>query len=260
MKTLEKPLASIYFIELKKLFFLFSPLTIFGQLGIGTENPNALLDIISDVSKSNKAIKITNNENNNIFNLYSNGNFEFFGALMTNNNAGNNEEYFVSNGNDTPVWKSIVPKDTKQLFEVFNANSIKNSTFQPINYWNRYVFENTNLVADPAIGIWNSSTNEFTVLKKGIYYVYAGVQIEMEPGIDPDSTSKMNLYLGSKTYQINAGTTWNSNVSNPIYYDNMNAEIVQLLDVNEKIKINVVNQYYKWKRTAGSIHIKYASL
>lgn len=260
MKIIKNRLDSILFIDLKKLCFLFSPLAVFAQIGIGTDTPKATLDIVSDATKFDKAIEITNFEDKNIFNLYSNGNFEFFGAFMSNDKAGNDGEYFVSNGNNLPTWKSIVPKDTKQLFEVFNANTTPNSIYQPANSWSKYVFNKTNLTPDSTIGVWNSSTNEFTVKKKGIYYVYVGTEIAMTPGIDPGSSSKMRIHLGSRSYQINANTTWNSDESNPIHYDNMNAELVQVLDVNQIIKIEVINQFYSWRRTEGSIHIKYASL
>ncbi|MFV0208180.1 hypothetical protein OBK13_03080 [Empedobacter falsenii] len=153
MKFLKNSLDSILFIDLKKLCFLFSPIAIFGQIGIGTDTPKATLEIVSDAAKFNKAIEITNIENKNIFNLYSNGNFEFFGAFMSNDKAGNAGEYFVSNGSNFPVWKSIVPKDTKQLYEVFNANTTANTTFQEANTWGKYVFDNTNLTSDPTIGV-----------------------------------------------------------------------------------------------------------
>lgn len=226
------------------------------QLGIG-KKPVSLLDVVSDSDKFTKAIKISDSNGVNVFNLFNNGNIEFTGSFMPNDNPGEQGDFLISNGNLPPQWKSIVPLGTKQLYEVFNITSSGNSNVVNANSWQRFKFKNLNLIADPNIGVWNSTNNEFKVSQSGIFYISAGISLDTSG--KASNGGNMRICTPSGCHQFNGIVIWDNNVSFPNYFDEINGEIVVYLESNSIISVDALSSE-NWKNSAGYFHIKYSKI
>lgn len=236
---------------------------LYSQVGIGTENPQNTLEIKtnSNLSTTN-ALEINNSSNNAVAILKDNGNFIFQGALMPNSDAGEEGSYLVSNGtNNAPIWKKFEgPEGTKVITQVFNARRNSYSSVRKnANQTYTIDFPTIQLNAPSTIGSWNSSNNEFTVSKSGLYHITSGFLADdisyyypylmNEDGIMWINTSKYTQGVKGQIVQYSA-TIISLNFSN---------EIVVALSAGDKIWVTSrIKQ--AWNQNTSFIHIKYSEL
>ncbi|SFN19186.1 hypothetical protein SAMN05421738_1082 [Algoriella xinjiangensis] len=229
---------------------------VYCQVGINTKNPRATLEVVSNSNtSSSKNLEINNANNNQIIAVYDNGNFEFNGALIPNSSAGKTGEYLFSKGaNNAPVWKSILPENSKQLYDIFNVQQYNDNGNYTAKTWNKIRIQQIMIPLDPTMGSW--SNNEFTVSKEGIYYI--SVALEMSSGtILNTDQSKLRIKTNNKTTQINSATT-QSGASNPtVYFENSNAEITLLLKKGDKIWFEAYSPA-SWKLGSAVFHLRFA--
>lgn len=230
---------------------------VYCQVGINTENPRATLEVVSNSNtSSSKNLEINNANNNQIIAVYDNGNFEFNGALIPNGNAGKAGEYLFSKGaNNAPIWKSILPENSKQLFDIFNVEQYNdNANTYAAKTWNKIRIQQIMIPIDPTIGSWTN--NEFTVSKEGIYYISVG--IKMYSGTNENSNqSRLRIKTSNITVQINSRTTQSSTSGSTVYYESSNAEIALLLKKDDKIWFEFYNPASSTVRSA-IFHLKFA--
>ncbi|MDP9959128.1 hypothetical protein [Chryseobacterium lathyri] len=96
------------------------------QIGVDTATPTAMLDIQSKTSTATtKVLEINNSDGTEVFAVFNNGDVEFRGALMPDNNQGISNQYLISKGSTlAPQWKTLdIPVGTKQIQEVFEIVS-----------------------------------------------------------------------------------------------------------------------------------------
>lgn len=242
------------------MYLSLSPFLI-SQVGIGTDTPQSTLEVKTQSnSSSTNALEVNNSSNIPVAELKDNGNFIFQGALMPNGEAGEEGSYLVSNGpNNAPVWKKFEgPEGTKVITQVFNArrNSMSSSRR---NANQTYVidFPSVQLNAPSAIGSWNSSNNEFTVSKSGLYHITSGflaqninnIYLRNEDGIMWINTSKYTQGNKGQIVQYSP-TTISLNFSN---------EIVVALSAGDKIWVTSRIRD-PWNQETSFIHIKYSEL
>lgn len=242
------------------LYLSLAPILL-SQVGIGTETPQNTIEVRTQSNSSTtSALEINNFSNNPVAVLKDNGNFIFHGALMPDGDPGEDGAYLVSNGsNNAPVWKKFEgPEGTKVITQVFNArrNSMS-SDRRNANQTYRIDFPSIQLNAPSMVGSWNSSNNEFTVSKSGLYHITSGflaqnitnLDLRNEDGIMWINTSKYTQGIKGQIVQYSP-TVLSLNFSN---------EIVVALSVGYKIWITSrIKQ--SWTQDTSFIHIKYSEL
>lgn len=245
------------------LMYLILIPTLLAQVGIGTEAPQNTLEVVTQSNSSTtNALEVNNSNNNAVSILKDNGNFIFQGALMPYGDAGEEGSYLVSDGSGKPpVWKKFEgPEGTKVITQVFNArrNSYSN-TRRSANQTYRVDFPTVQLNAPTTIGSWNSSNNEFTVSKSGLYHITSGFMADNitdnfynfnnEDGIMWINTSKY-------TQGVKGQITEYVRYVNSLNFSN---EIVVALSAGDKIWVTTrIRQ--PWNQNTSFIHIKYSEL
>lgn len=231
----------------------------YGQVGINSETPDATLEIVAkNNTATNKIIEINDNDNVQNMAVYDNGNLEFRGALMPNNNPGEKGEYLISQGAETaPEWKAIIPSQTKQIFDVFQGNQVQSESYPILNNsantWIRPNISNVN-INESSVGAWLA--NEFIVKKTGVYIVSFNLRMYTGTTSANDYTSFARITMGSNAYQFPTdGFEGDGNV----YWNAGAGEIVGQLNVGDKIFISAYNSV-KWSLEAVSLQIKYVEL
>lgn len=238
---------------------------LFSQVGIGSENPQNTLEIKSQSNSSaTNALEVNNSNNEPVSVLKDNGNFIFHGALMPNGDPGEVGSYLVSEGvNTAPVWKKFKgPEGTKLITQVFNARrNSYSSTRRSANQTYRIDFPTVQLSAPSNIGSWNSSNNEFTVTKSGLYHITSGFTAENitynpptyylqnEDGIMWINTTRYTQGVKGQGIQLTPST-------NGMSFSN---EIVVPLYAGDKIWITSRIRL-AWNQSTSFIHIKYSEL
>lgn len=231
----------------------------YAQVGINTATPTASLEILS---KSNtnigKALEINNSATAKVLSISDNGNVDFPGALMPNGQSGITGQHLVSTGSNTaPIWKTIIPEDSKQLFEIFDIQ-INSTTTRSANSWQRLNFDILKLPVDSKIGSWSNTTSEFSVNKAGMYHITAGAQLYTRLN-DTGSGGKIKICTTTECYQFNSVTTQANSSIGTVYSDNSNGEIIIYLAAGSKIWIEALDTA-TWNPAFGFLHLKYAEL
>lgn len=113
-----------------------------GNVGIGTNNPGATLDINGDLNIQNR--------------------------ILINNSAGNDGQVLVSNGNGTaPNWQNIAYSNNDRFYYTVAAGQYGTS-----NIYSGPILYNTVYANSSAIS-YNSSNGTFTINKSGLYSINA---------------------------------------------------------------------------------------
>lgn len=242
------------------LLMAISSLTINSQVGIGTPNPTATLDILSNSNlETTKALEVNDVNNNEIFSVFNNGNLAFKGALMPNGNPGVAGQYLVSKGSNTPEWKTLsLPENSKLVQDVFNTSTTGNTTNVAANTWRKLVINNINLAADPAIGSWNSTTNEFTVVKPGLYFISAGVEM-FTSTLDANDSGSMRIHSGGVSHEFPSLSTQCFQCTPILYWDNCNGERVVKLNAGDRIWVEA-RTIRSWQQSLSFLQIRYSEL
>jgi len=246
----------------KKTLLLISLINIsfaYAQVGINTSTPTASLEILTKSNTSTgKALEINNSTTSKILTVFDNGNVNLVGALMPNGQPGSAGQYLVSTGNSTaPIWKTIIPEDSKQLFEIFDIQ-INSTTTRTANSWNRLNFNLVTLPVDNNIGSWSTTSSEFTVKKAGMYHIMAGVQLYTNRN-DTNNGGKIKICGNTECYQFNSVTTQDTSGTRTVYSDNSNGEIIIYLAAGSKIWVEAFDTV-TWNPDFGFLHLKYAEL
>lgn len=244
------------------LLYAFSTPLLLSQVGIGTETPQGTLEISTKSSTSTtNALEINNSAQSSVSILKNNGNFIFYGALMPNGDSGEEGAYLISEGlGNAPVWKQLEgPEGTKVITQVFNARrGTISSTRNNANTEYRITFPTVYLNAPNVIGTWNSSTNEFTVSKRGLYHITAGFTAG-------NIAYDYNLMNDDGLMSINS-TVYKQNIkgqiiqiSDSILSFNFSGEVVLPLNAGDKIWVSSIIRR-NWYQDQSFLHIKYSEL
>lgn len=239
----------------------FFPCYLFSQVGIGTDNPQSILEIFNTTdSKEDKSVNISNLENEKIFTINNNGNVKFKGPLKIYNEStplgdpGKNYQYLISNGlNNPPKWETFDflidnPSTILNLFQISRTYSetpdpLPNNTLTQVTYPPNV--SNINIDSDPNIGYWDENENKFIIKKKGIYIISSVVQTY-------SSTSIVRLYFKPNVYIEdipeyvlcnNASTSCVPPYYTPGYGEHHKSirRVVAYLDVNDEIYQDVIS-------------------
>ncbi|MCW3162438.1 hypothetical protein [Chryseobacterium oryctis] len=242
------------------ILFILSINKITAQIGIHTNTPTATLDVVSQNSNtSGKVLKASNSSNQMLIDVNLSGDLTFGKAIMPAKKPGNAGEYLISQGPDTaPVWGNLPKGATVQIF---NAQRDSNST--TTNAISSYVpisFPTINSSIDPAYGTWNSTSNKFTVAKKGIYTITAGftsydVKCDMSNSIDWEVYAPFIFLETSDEYAANGVTTL-------IYNSSYSAYITKstVLEANSIIQVLANSNACSWKQGPSFISILYSEI
>lgn len=230
----------------------------YSQVGIGTTTPIATLDIQSKTSiATDKALEINNSSGTEVFTVFNNGNLEFKGALMPNNDPGISGQFLISKGGNTPpVWSNLpIPAGTRQIREVFEITSGASATNVPANTWAKIIFTTTYLPSDPAIGTWDAATNEFTINQAGLYIIASGTSMFTNTNIAHD-TGLIRIHTGSSIFEYGGETTECNTCTPIVYWQHCNGENAVLLNAGDKIWLES-QAGASWTRDNAFLHIKY---
>lgn len=176
----------------------------YSQVGINTDTPTAALEVISKTTLQNDIIfQSTNSNNNKLFSVQNNGDIDFTKALMPNGDPGKNSLYLVSQGEDSPpIWQSLPKGATVQILSA--QNDVTSTTKVSIDISPTIKFPILNSSLDATFGVWNSTNNRFTVSKKGVYLVTAGIDtIDMRSSNDkpnPSANLALFIFAGPNSY------------------------------------------------------------
>lgn len=150
----------------------------YSQIGIGTEIPNATIDILSsnssDQSKSitiNSTSQPSNSSNKDFLTLYNNGNLNIGGAFKPNDNPGIPESYLISNGpNNPPTWQILQKKIIFNAFQViftrYQGVMLQSGEIEDVKFIGSNI---TNI--DESIGVWESDNTRYRIKKEGTYLI-----------------------------------------------------------------------------------------
>lgn len=228
----------------------------FGQVGIKTETPSATLDIVSDGNTSaTKAVEINNAQNQQIFNVYDNGNIYIKRNVLPADKSGNKDDLLVSKGNNlSPEWVknplgNIFDKVIAVAFYANQATPTPSSSYNSATS-HKLSFSNINL-STPEIGTWNISTNEFTVQKTGIYHITTGVNLTTQNS-STTRTGTLWIYAASYRQGVDAIREISSN------YDlSASGVLTAYLSAGEKITV-YASASTNWRVKNGFLNISYS--
>lgn len=227
----------------------------YSQVGIGTNNPSAILHIVSDSNTNNTyALKIKNSDSQDLFKVSNTGNLDFKRALYSNNQPGQNNYILESQGaNASPIWVNMNATPlNKYVVIIFNgtSSSYRNGTFNK-NVSTNIVFDEAINTTSPSLGVWNASTKDFTVSKDGIYEITAGVKVETTAAKN-NRKAIMSINTGGFT-QLFEG----SNVVGNQFNTNLTGKVSRYLTAGTKIAVNVTTDE-QWRYSNTFLNINYS--
>lgn len=158
-----------------------------------------------------------------------------------------------ANGDVSSVKAADFVSQLKVPSTVFNAQQNSNlSTALPTNNTtNRTIFSTVN-INKPGSGSWESNLNRYTVSKKGIYTITAGVYAYQ---VSTDTAPLAMVITTDKGMQTVGGINLINNEAS------LNATYVVLLDVNDTIVINTIKgDSGTYKQGKAYINIVYTPL
>lgn len=162
----------------------------FAQVGVGTSEPKATLDIRAkddEIGTKNLSINtesnISSSSNKELFTIYNDGRTNVGGLLKPNGNAGLPDQFLVSNGpNLPPSWKSLTPNVVINAFQIY-FNSYDGQSFSSGNTvlvefnldeenGKSKIFSDSTL----GIGVWEGPSY-FKILQGGSYLISWNVKL-----------------------------------------------------------------------------------
>lgn len=242
--------------KMKKVLYFITilfPIIIFSQVGIGTEYPSAMLDIVPK-SNSNYTLKLKNGANEEVSNIDNNGNVYFKGALKSNGNAGTDGYLLESRGvNESPIWvdanQTVVYKYVTIGYNAVNTNEssqVNADSEKLINFTT-----NTPLVNSSEIGTWNTTTLKYTTKKDGIYEVLVNINANTSASTT-NRKGILTIHMGSAKQLF-----WGSNIIDSNTSVDYTGKVTRYLAKGVDIYITV-NMTTAWKYNYSAININYS--
>ncbi|WP_106915072.1 hypothetical protein [Chryseobacterium aurantiacum] len=169
---------------------LFSSITMYSQVGINTNAPAATLEVSSVPGSINKADgiitpKLRGSELKSKDAAYGSAQtgaiiYITEGLLLSNTTPKTRKVvtagYYYFNGTE---WIRINDVGVAPLTKVaFNASGTPEAAIINVNVYKRLSFPTVNITVDPEIGTWDSTSNELTVSKRGVYTITASLIYE----------------------------------------------------------------------------------
>lgn len=167
-----------------------SSVGMFSQMGVNTTNPQATLDVVATPSVTTKADgfiapRLTGSELKAKDNAYGNSQKGTIIYVTQGLVPGDTTQktkgvitagYFYFNGTEWVRFNDLAraPLTVTAFNASGNAEPGISLASSPEN---KLTFPIVNITADTTIGSWNGA-NEFTVLKKGVYLISAGIKME----------------------------------------------------------------------------------
>lgn len=238
------------------LTLIFISQNLFSQVGINTDTPQATLDVVAQPTllSNDKVLEVKNTSNTSLLNVKNNGDMEVLNALMPNGDAGEAGDILISQGpNVPPVWrKSIVENATIQIFSA--QRDATSSTLVGTNQARTLDFPVINSTPAAEIGTWNSTTNRFTINKKGIFHISTGLDAV---GLS-SSTRNLALYIETPGfYQTASGINYPSGGS---YNYSTNTTLSIILNPGDYIYIQATSGNSSWYQGPSFLSILYSEI
>lgn len=163
----------------------------FAQVGIGTTEPKATLDIrAKDNVSGTKTLSIntqsnpSNSSNKELFTIYNDGRVNIGGLLKPNGNAGLASQVLVSNGsNRAPLWSTfntdrLVINAFQIIFTSYDGQSFLSGNTVLVEYNLDEENGKSKIYSDPTltIGVWEEPSY-FKILQPGYYLVSWDVRL-----------------------------------------------------------------------------------
>lgn len=226
---------------------------LFAQTGINTQTPSATLDILSEgTSSATKALEVNNNSNEEILNIYDNGNVYIKSEILPANNSGLKGYLLSSRGANTSLQWVASPIGNafeKVIAVAFNGSRTSNTSYYAAGSQQKISINNTNLTT-PDIGNWNNSTHEFTVSTEGIYHITVGANI------NASSNSNLNGSIWIHAASLKQGIDAIVDLTNSY---NLSASGVLTAHLMPGDRIYVYAQSNRnWRIQSGFINVSYS--
>lgn len=174
---------------------------------------------------------------------------------MINGNPGEFGQYLFSNGSGTlPVWKNLLPENSKQLFDAFSVLGVQDETIiHSSDNWHKIELSDVVLSGDE-YGSFES--NVFTVSKPVLYFISVSI-IMFTNTTQIYGLGKMRIVTTPKTVQFNGLST--QLATTPIVYNqNSSGEIVIRLNEGDQIWMEGYCPA-NWTLSRASLFIKYSN-
>lgn len=240
---------------MKNLIYILLILPAFAisQVGLGTDNPSATLDIVSKSNSStNNALSIKDKDENTLLNVSDNGNVNFNGALLFNNNSGLIDRVLVSDGNNnSPKWVTENSSTLKQFVLVcYNAFNNTASAYTAANVYLK-TNPNTANLSSLEVGTWDTSLAEYTVVRAGVYEVTVDAKISTQ--VDNANRNGFSfLFLGGFILGSQG-----KNQTGSARNIHLTSKASRYLNVGEKIYFNV-SASSTWRIDQANININFS--
>lgn len=115
-------------------------------------------------------------------------------------------------------------------------------------------FSNVNISPTSDIGIWDAATSKFTVQKKGVYNISAGLQMY---NVGPSGTGAMIIFGGQTSSVVGSVLTESSSGE---YSVNCNGVLSGLLNVGDTIYVTANSGNASWQQGKSFLHIIYTEI
>ncbi|WP_106915073.1 hypothetical protein [Chryseobacterium aurantiacum] len=230
------------FLKKEKLFLwisMFFSITLYSQVGINTTQPNVTFEVVSQASNISKADgfiapKLKGSELKAKDAVYSGpqtGTIIYITeALATNNTTPKTRNvvdtgYYYFNGNEWMRFNDL--GRAPLMVTAFNGSGLADAGIVvPAGTSYKFPFPTVNIAADSAIATWDSLSNEFTVVKKGVYTIATSIRME---NIETFGSASLIIHGGAQT-GISGATAAGGGTGVPI-----NNSFAMILEPGDKI-------------------------
>ncbi|HUH35538.1 MAG TPA: hypothetical protein VL022_06890 [Moheibacter sp.] len=233
---------------------------IYSQVGIGTQNPSATLDVVS-LGSTNETygLKVNDRDSNTMMSIADNGNLYFKRSLIAGASAGVAGYVLGSEGsNNTPVWKEVLNSPLYRYvaiaYHVRNSNKINGL---PANSNVIIDFGNSAVINSAVIGSWNETTKKYRLLESGIYDITASVTGQSSLA-SANRKAVMMIHLGGYS-QVYKGTNSQGSSSDFMTTGKVSRYLTAGTEISVTVRVsNLSGSGTTWSQNNAILNINYS--
>lgn len=257
----------------RKLFLSAVPLLFFmgvnGQVGINNTAPKATLEINAKNTTGGSSVvegliiprvdrqrvqSMTGIPESTLIYVNSIATGTATGPTVNINQTG----YYYFNGTQ---WQRFNDEGVAPLTKVaFNGSGLYNSAIIPFATVTKMNFPNINIAIDPDIGTWNTTTNEMTVSRKGVFTVSASLLYE---NIATTTNANLTVRAGNEsesTSVLFATQGAGSPGATGPYFQRSNITSIFVLNPGDKIWIEADRSNEAWSAGKRTLNITFSEV